>query len=85
MQAGSPSSPPAQPQPSNRAGEDLGFASFLNERGADAPVPPSPSPLLPPHAVVAAQMEALHRVDYPEADAGEWGHGQGRARTRGTT
>ncbi len=30
----------------------------------------APSPLLPPHGVVAAQMEALHRNDWPHVDAG---------------
>uniref|UniRef100_A0A7S3QVM2 Uncharacterized protein n=1 Tax=Dunaliella tertiolecta TaxID=3047 RepID=A0A7S3QVM2_DUNTE len=57
-----------QPQDADLAGA---FSSFLLQSGqAGQRAPVTPSPLLPPHSVVAAQMEALQRNDYPEADAG---------------
>jgi hypothetical protein len=47
------------------------FSSFVLRSGqANEAAPVTPSPLLPPHSVVAAQMEALQRNDYPETDAG---------------
>ncbi|KAF5835748.1 hypothetical protein DUNSADRAFT_6929 [Dunaliella salina] len=57
-----------QPQDADLAGA---FSSFLLQSGQAGQRPPvTPSPLMPPHSVVAAQMEALQRNDYPETDAG---------------
>ena len=47
------------------------FAQFVNREGLrDSAKNRRPTPLLPPTSVVEAQMDALQRNDWPEADAG---------------
>ncbi|CAD7696828.1 unnamed protein product [Ostreobium quekettii] len=47
------------------------FSHYISDKGVKAPLKDrAPSHLLPPNAVVAAQMDALQMNDWPEADAG---------------
>ena len=47
------------------------FAQLINAQGKQAPLGNRrPSPMLPPTAVVTAQMEALQMNDWPDADSG---------------
>lgn len=47
------------------------FSQFVIDKGLKAPLKDrKPSHLLPPTAVIAAQMDALQMNDWPEADAG---------------
>lgn len=46
------------------------FARYINERGLRPAPVHGPSPLLSPSAVITAQLEALQRNDWPDADAG---------------
>eukprot|EP00891_Asterochloris_glomerata_P009643 jgi/Astpho2/9643/Aster-x0860 len=56
-----------------RMGEQLAqeFSRFANEADLQDPLKVRrPSHLLPPTAVVAAQLDALQRNDWPDQDAG---------------
>lgn len=46
------------------------FSSFVNREGMVAAEVRRPTPFLPPTTVVAAQLDALQRNDWPDTDAG---------------
>ncbi len=59
--------------PALRAGIALAseFSQHINQSGKRRPLEHrSPTPMLPPTAVVAAQMDALQMNDWPDPDAG---------------
>ena len=49
--------------------DEYDFNKFVADKGAALP-PVRPSPFMPPHRAVEAQLEALQSVDYPEENAG---------------